>query len=431
MNGSVTKYQTDGGVMWRCRWWLPKAADGSRAQRSRSGFTTRKEAQTFLRETLAAQDKGRVAVSARAVPTVAEAAAAWLAERSADVRATTLDNWRVNLAVHVVPRIGGLRLTEVKPETVARLYREVTAHGKAVRLGMGEDAHARVCRTAGVTCKALGCSPEAHDGLAPKSVGHVHNALRALLAQAVEDGVLILNPADDKRARRAVPERVSEEHRVSEVDYWTTEETRAFLTASEGKADPLRVVWSVALASGLRRAELAGLTWANVDLDAGVLRVRRSTTSVRGQAVTTEGRGRKAGKTRSADREVPIGPTTVAMLRAHKVTQAAARLSAAPGEWTDTEGHVFTESGHPVHPDRLSKGWAAAVKAAGVRHIGLHGSRHFAISAWLSAGLSPVLVAKYAGHSDAGVTMRVYAHVIRDDDSRAREAMEGTLYGTA
>lgn len=87
---------------------------------------------------------------------------------------------------------------------------------------------------------------------------------------------------------------------------------------------------------------------------------------------------------------MPIGPTTVAMVRAHKVTQAA-----------------------------------------GVRHIGLHGSRHFAISEWLSAGLSPVLVAKYAGHSDAGVTMRVYALVIRDDDSRARGAMEGTLYGTA
>lgn len=439
MNGSVSKYRTDSGVMWRCRWWLPKAADGSRSQRSKSGFRTRAEAQAFLRDVLSQQDRGRVAPSSRDVPTVAEAARAWLDERSADVRATTLDNWRVNLDVHVVPRLGGLRLSEVKPETVAGLYREVGQHGKAVRLGKGDDGKARVCRTAGVTCRALGCSPDRHDGLSEKSVSHVHNALRAMLAQAVEDGVIASNPADEKRARRAMPERVSDEHRVSESDYWRDHEARAFLAHRREAGDALVTVWELALATGLRRAELAGLTWANVDLDRvdkdgnpdPVVRVRRSTTAVRGKAVTTEGRGRKAGKTRAAHRDVPLGPSTVALLRAHRTAQAAARLAAAPGEWVES-GHVFTgPTGEPINPNSLSRRWAASVRAAGVRPVTLHGTRHFAISAWLSDGVPVVKVSEYAGHADPGVTWRVYAHAISDDNSRARLSVERTLYGTA
>lgn len=297
-----------------------------------------------------------------------------------------------------------------------------------------------MCRTAGVTCEHLGCSPEHHEGLSDKSVSHVHGALRAVLAQAVEDGVLAVNPADVKRSsrvRRAVPERVAQVHQVSEGDYWREGEARAFLQHRRAAGDRLLGLWEVALATGLRKSELAALTWANVDLERvdaqgrpdPELRVRRSTTVVRGKAVTTEGRGKAAGKTAAAQREVPLAPSTVAALRAVRAQQAADRLACPPGAWVDS-GHVFTQAdGRPVHPTVLGDAWAAAVKASGVRRITLHGTRHFAISMWITAGVPILQVAKQAGHSDAGVTLRVYAHVIREDSERTRAGVEGTLYG--
>ena len=94
--------------------------------------------------------------------------------------------------------------------------------------------------------------------------------------------------------------------------------------AEGGRGLPLTIVWEVALATGLWRA--------------------RSMTAVRGRAVTTEGKGKAAGKTHAAHRDVPIGPSTVALLRAHKIAQA-------PGAT-----HVFTDAeGEAVHPDRMSK----------------------------------------------------------------------------
>lgn len=439
MNGTITKYSTDKGTRWRARWSLPSSADGVRRERSKSGFPTKAAASKFLRETLAQQDRGVLAPAAREVPTVGQAATAWLEERSADVRPTTLDNWRVALMVHVVPRIGGVKVTAVKPETVARVLREVSQQGKAVRLGKGADGETIICRTAGVTCRGLGCSPERHEGLAEKSTQHVAAALRALLQQAVEDGIIAKNPADEKRAKRAVPERINQQHQVSEADYWREQEAQAFLAHRRTAGDRHLALWELALATGLRKGELAGLTWQHVDLDRvdsdgnpdPEVRVRRSKTVVRGKVVVTEGRGRKAGKTPAAHREVKISPTVVDALRALRAQQAADRLAAPPGTWIDAP-EVFRErNGAPIHPSVLGERWAAAVKASGQRHIGIHGARHYAISTWITGGVSILQVAKTAGHADAGVTLRVYAHLIREDGTALRAAQERTLSRSA
>lgn len=145
------------------------------------------------------------------------------------------------------PRLGSVKVSDLRPEHVEALYLALRRHGK----------RAGKCRSAGVTCAERGCRPENHPGLAPKSVQHVHGALRAVLARAVASGSLAVNPADDPRAREALPKRTKDTRRVTEGDYWTDAQARAFLASVAG--DPLRVLWSVALATGLRRGELAGL----------------------------------------------------------------------------------------------------------------------------------------------------------------------------
>lgn len=412
MNGSVEKYRTSAGELWRVRWDLPEGPSGQRRQRSKRGFGTKREASAFLRQVLAEQDRGRVSV--RSGQSLRDACSAWLdLKRAQDKRATSLDNWTTALETHVYPRLGAVKVSDLRPEHVERLYLDLRRHGK----------RASKCRTAGVTCAEHGCRPENHPGLAPKSVQHVHGALRAVLARAVASGALAVNPADDPRAREALPKRTKDTRRVSEADYWTDAQARAFLASAT--EDPLRVLWSLALATGLRRGELAALLWRDVDLDGGSLRVRRSTTAVRGAAIST------TGKTDAATRTVPLGPSTVAALRTHRREQRARALAAEPGTWTDT-GHVFTEpDGQPVHPDRLTKRFSAASERAGLPRVGLHGCRHFAATQMLRRGVPVSTVARVLGHEDPAITWSTYSHAVPDDDSLAAAATESALYVVA
>lgn len=165
---------------------------------------------------------------------------------------TTRDNYRTQVEVHIVPRLGGVALSDLTAEQVDGLYRQLEKHGK----------RAGKCRTAGVTCKAHGCAPERHEGLAPKPVRHAHTALRKALQDAVERGSLGRNVADlanpptqrDARSRRARDKA------------WTSDVLGAFLARTAD--DRLGPLWLVASTTGLRRAEPCGLRWSDVDLDA-------------------------------------------------------------------------------------------------------------------------------------------------------------------
>lgn len=412
--GAVERYVIDSGERrYRARWDLPAGPGGKRRQRVKRGFQTKKEAEKFLRKTLAEQDRGHLSV--RTDMTVAAAAEEWLALKAAQgKRPTSLDNWRTSLETHVIPRLGERKVTDVRPGDVERLYLDVSQHGK--RAGR--------CRTAGVTCRDHGCAPDRHDGLAPKTVQHVHGALRAVLTRAVANGLLAVNPCDAPQVREALPRRTTDGRRVSPEDYWTDEQARAFLTDTEGHH--LHALWALLLATGLRRAEAAALQWADVDLDAGTLRVRRTTTSVRGEAVTNE----TGGKTDAAARTVPLGPSTVAILREHRREQAAERLAAET--WGDVDGHVFTdEGGESVHPARMTKRFTAASDRAGLPRVGLHGCRHYAATQMLRRGVPVPTVARVLGHEDPAITWATYAHAIPQDDSLAARAMEQALHGDA
>lgn len=86
----------------------------------------------------------------------------------------------------------------------------------------------------------------------------VHGALRGLFAWLIEEGVIVVNPCEERRVRKNLPERVKDDYRVTEDDYWSSAAARAFIDTCRSARDPLAALWEVALATGLRRAELAG-----------------------------------------------------------------------------------------------------------------------------------------------------------------------------
>jgi integrase len=403
MRGAVDSYQrrtrhprTGRYEAWRIRWELPPdPVTGKRRRGIRRGFATRKEAEAELANILGKVNSGVYVTPSR------QPLAAYLTDWLAGLRVkpTTLDNYRTCAEVHVIPRLGGIRLSELTTEQVDRLYRDLEKHGKKVG----------PCRTAGTTCRQHGCQPDRHDGLAPKSVWHVHVMLRKALEDARLRGYIGRNVCDQAHP----PRQRDTNTRGARDKAWTTDQLRAFLTGSTN--DRMLPLWHLAATTGLRRAELCGVRWTDLDLDRSRLHVTGTITEVRGRLIDQDD-----GKSPSASRSLALDGATVAVLRRWRVQQAEDRLAAGPA-WRDT-GLVFTRLDGTAHrPKRLSSTFTTQVDLLGLPRIGLHGLRHTYATAALRAGVSPEIVSRRLGHSSVIITLTLYAHVFEQDDQAAAD----------
>lgn len=204
--------------------------------------------------------------------------------------------------------------------------------------------------------------------------------------------LIVTNPAASMRVPRGEPK---------EMTVWSADEARRFLDAVAD--DRLVALWTLALHTGLRRGELAGLRWRDVDLDAGTLTVAQQRTTANHQVVTTTPKA-------NSQRQLVLAPATIAALRAHLNRQRQERLALGP-DWTDS-GHVFVdELGVEYHPHRFTKMFEDAVRRTGAPKIRLHDTRHTMASLALEAGVHPKVVQEQLGHSAIAVTLDTYSHV--------------------
>jgi integrase len=242
------------------------------------------------------------------------------------------------------------------------------------------------------------------EGLADTSVRLAYTVLRAVLADAVLDGLI----ADNAAARAGRPGVARREARHLSAD-----EVVKILDAAADER--YRNVLALIAVTGLRRGEALGLSWSHVDLTAGVLKVVATANVVEGQLELSEP---KSGRSR---RTVPLSPAAVALLKAQRATQAAERLRA--GElWTDT-GLVFTdELGAPVNPRAILRAVQRSAARAGIEDVTVHTLRHSAAVAWLEAGVHIKAVADLLGHSSIAITGDIYGHA---SDVATRSAVDG------
>jgi hypothetical protein len=180
-----------------------------------------------------------------------------------------------------------------------------------------------------------------------------------------------------------------------ELQAWTAAELRAFL-AHVG-ADRLYSLWLLASSTGMRRGELLGIQWSDVDLSRARISVRRSLVTVGHEVVVSE------PKTAKGRRSVALDPATVAGLKTWRKQQAAERLAWGPA-WIDS-GVVFTwEDGRPLHPREVTRAFSRHVLAAGVPIIRLHDLRHTHATLALAAGVHPKVVQERLGHANIAIT---------------------------
>jgi integrase len=226
----------------------------------------------------------------------------------------------------------------------------------------------------------------------PRSCNYMLVALSQVFKQLAKDGTVMRNIVEDVDRVPGKPKKFAT---------YTPAQVEQVLRTIRG--DRNRHVWHLAL-YGLRRGEIGGLRWTNVDFDARTLTIGPTRISVDGKAVEQDD-----AKSEDSERTVPIPDPLRAELKAARKRQAEEQL--ALGTAYHDDGYVVcNEAGEPYHPDTLSKMWTKAVAAAGVPHIRLHDARHTCGTTMPLQGVPPAVIAAWLGHADVSFTMRTYVH---------------------
>lgn len=192
----------------------------------------------------------------------------------------------------------------------------------------------------------------------------------------------------------------------------TRAEARALMDAASRTRYNVAIM--LALALGLRRGEVLGLRWDDIDFKSRVLHIRRTLQRVEGQLRLVP------PKTRRSKRTIPLPAVLATTLRQHHTDQ---RRPAG----NDT-GLVFTTSdGNPINPNDLSKAIVRISEGAGIRRIGLHHLRHSCAGFLLAQGVPPRVVMEILGHSTIEVTMNIYGHVMLDAQRKALRHIDDLL----
>jgi integrase len=248
-----------------------------------------------------------------------------------------------------------------------------------------------------------------HQKLSPRTIKHVHRLLHRVFGHAAKWGVIKRNIVALVDAPR-VPVKEAPALKLTEIP--------TMLAALRGRMMyPIAVV---ALGTGMRRGELCGLRWQDVDLDGGSLRVEQSLEQTRGALRF------KAPKSARSRRTISLSPVVVAELRAHWKEQQEQRLSLGLGK-APADSPVFANwDGKPRHPDKLSTDFSTAMTRAGLPHITLHSLRHTHASQLITSGMDILTVSRRLGHGSPGITPNVYGHLLRSED-RAADIMQAML----
>jgi integrase len=265
----------------------------------------------------------------------------------------------------VVPRIG-VRLDRLSPADIQKLYADLRASG-------------------------------GKEGGAPSGtqVRNIHRVLHNALNYAVRMGYMARNPTEPIEKPR---------DDTAERPVYTPDQVRRFVGAIEG--DRLRALWYLAVSTGLRRAELAGLRWRDVTLDRTppTLAVRTTRTTAGHEVIEQD------PKSRSSRRVLHLDAGTADALRQHRVAMAAE--AEQRGQYVLPEYVFVDEFGEPYHPARLTRDLHTLQHTAGLPEITLHDLRHTAATIALLAGVHPKVVSERHGHASTQITLDRYSHVV-------------------
>ena len=341
-------------------------ATGKRKQQWVSVKGNKREAEKRLAELLHQIDTGTFMKPGKT--NLAEYLEQWLKDYVwPNLAPRTAEGYESIVRRHLIPQLGNIILTQLKPSHLQSFYSESLSKGR--------------CDGRGMT-------------LSPQTVRHHHTALHKALETAVEWGLLSRNVADAVK-----PPHV--EH--SDMQVWGENDVTQFLEAA--RSTPYYALFYTALFTGMRRSELLALRWRDIDFILGQIYVSRSLHQLKDRSFVF-----RSPKTAKGRRTVALPPSAVLVLNEHQNEQKLERVLL--GMSLTDDALVFSGiEGNPSRPNSITRAWTSLVSHAGLKAIRLHDARHTHASLMLKQGIHPKIVQERLGHATIAVTLDTYSHV--------------------
>jgi len=393
--GSAYAYKTRSGT--RYRWQAsfrddPFDPDSTLRRFSKGGYLSLREAHSEMQKVLI---DARTGMSPRVSNDTFECySKTWLEKQK--LANATLMGYEKIIRVHLAPRLGQLKLTQIVPSTIAKLYRDLEKNGNRGRLTSGA-------------------------GLSANSVNKIHIVLGSILSSAVDDGLVNVNHARNNPKAIQAPTGRSIRMQKKELRTWSPSEMGAFLDWNTNVyQDDIGPLWRIYFMSGMRRGEGVALQWDDVNFDTGVISIRRASDSGLRKAT-------KPTKTYT-ERAVRMDQESLDALKAHKSERVKLGIQFVRGD-----SFVFGNlDGTVRNPGDIGERWSKTLlraQQAGLElpHLTIKGMRHTHATQLLEAGVSPKVVQARLGHTDITTTMNIYSHVTEMLQVGAVEALASYL----
>ena len=291
------------------------------------------------------------------------------------VRPSSHQTYRGYIDNHIKPSIGNIPLEKLTTMDLQKLYRSLLTKGRVERIEAENQP----------------------SGLSAKTVRNINQVISSALDLAVAQKIIPSNPTDACELPKV-------EHR--EMQTIPEEQLQAFL--AEAKATGVYEMYYIELATGLRRGELLGLKWQDIDWKNGIIKVRRQIARVDGQIVEAP------LKTKNSYRTVTISPQAIEVLK-----QQRAKTH---------DQYVFpSPNGGPISPDSVNNMLKRVLARAGIPKVRFHDLRHTFATIALQNGVDIKTVSGMLGHFSAGFTLDTYAHVTTSAQKEAAQTMGNVL----
>ena len=370
MTGTITKR---GKASWRIKYDMPPGEDGVRRIAYVTVKGTKKDAEKALRAKLSTIDAGTHVDPSQL--TLGAYLDDWLktaAPRTAKAR--TLERYQEFVRLQIKPHLGDVKLQALRPKHMTDWHQTLIDEGR----------------------------------IAPLTIAAAHGALRTALAHAVKTEILARNVA-----------KIISPPKVEKVEVASLTEAQVADVLDKLSDDPFYPIAAVAIGTGARRGEIAALTWADIDLDAKTMTIRRALEQTKKYGIRVKAPKSKAGK-----RTISLPAVTVAALREHRIQTLELRLALGAGALpADAPVFATIEGGWPS-PDGITDQWRAAVKRLDLPKVKFHALRHSHASALIAAKLDVITISRRLGHSKASITLDVYGHLFTENDTAAADAID-------
>lgn len=348
---------------------------GKEQRRWHPAGTDRAEAEGLMTK-LAAEETRRVE-SVRSLTLGAYLTSQWLPAKKLHLATSTYRGYERNVILHILPVLGRTGLRRLRYQQIESLYDSLL-------------------------------HPTSGKGLSPKTVYEIHLLIRNALADALRRGLITRNVALIARA----PKQRSLQK--IEGQAWTDEQLRTFLRTAAGHRF-FPILWLTAM-TGMRRNEVLGLKWTDIDTKKKRLALNRGLVAVGYELHQTR------GKTRKARRSIDLDDTTISVLEGWRAFQAAE--FAAVGI-TNDEGWVFTDGdGNPIHPHALHQSFRRIVANADIPPLRFHDLRHTHGSLLIKEGVPVKVVSERLGHGHIAHTIQTYQHLLPGMSAEAARTIE-------